>query len=60
MSLSNAIEGLMSLKKNRNQANATQGNLMGPIGKRMSNLGMIKCSQVDQKTIEKMVKESII
>lgn len=59
MSLSNAIEGLMSLKKNRNQANATQGNLMGPIGKGMSNLGMIKCSQVNQKTIEKMVKESI-
>jgi hypothetical protein len=59
MSLSNAIEGLMSLKKNRYQANATQGNLMGPIGKGMSNLGMTKCSQVNQKTIDKMVKESI-
>lgn len=42
MSLSNAIEGLMSLMKNRNQAIATQGNLMGPIGKGMSNLGMDK------------------
>jgi hypothetical protein len=61
----------MSLMKNGNQSNATQGNLMGLIEKGMSNSGMenmsktkleklkdfMICSQVDQKTLEKTVKE---
>ena len=71
MSLSNATEGLMSLMKNGNQTNATQGNLMGLIEKGMSNVGtenmsktkleklkdFMICSQVDEKTVEKIVKE---
>jgi hypothetical protein len=71
MNLSNATDGLMGLMKNGNQSNATQGNLMGLIEKGMSNSGMenmsktkleklkdfMICSQVDQKTLEKTVKE---
>lgn len=71
MNLSNATEGLMSLMKNGNQTNATSGNLMGLIEKGMSSSGMenmskgkleklkdfMICSQVDQKTLEKTVKE---
>ena len=71
MSSSNATEGLMSLMKNGNQTNATQGNLMGLIEKGMSNVGtenmsktkleklkdFMICSQVDEKTVEKIVKE---
>lgn len=70
MNLSNATDGLMSLMKNANQTNATQGNLMSLIEKGMSsgmeNISTSKleklkdfmiCSQVDQKTLEKTVKE---
>lgn len=70
MNLSNATDGLMSLMKNANQTNATQGNLMSLIEKGMSsgmeNISTSKleklkdfmiCSQVDQETLEKTVKE---
>jgi hypothetical protein len=71
MSLPNATEGLMGLMKSGNQSNATQENLMGLIEKGMSGSGMenmsmtklgklkdfMICSQVDEKTIAKMVKQ---